>query len=89
MNFDKLLTAIENAVNFIESLTPIAASIGGPIVGNISSTILTVTDIIHNIVARADEAGHVFAETDQSKINEFVNRLALQNDKLAELIRNS
>lgn len=89
MNFDEMLDVIEKASDFIESLTPIAASIGGPIVGNISSTILTVTDIVHNIAARADEAGHVFAETDQSKINEFINRLALQNDKLAELIRNS
>jgi hypothetical protein len=89
MNFEKVIGFIEDGVKFIESIAPIATQIGGPIVGNITATILTVTDIAHNLLERADEAGHVFNEDDQTAINDLINRLTAQNDKLAEAIRNS
>lgn len=88
-DLSKIVETLEAGVKFIEDLTPIATAIGGPIVGNVSNTVLTVTDIAHNALSRAAEIGHVFSDEDQADINAIINRLAVQNDKLAEAIRNS
>lgn len=89
MDFSKIVETLEAGVKFVENLTPIATAIGGPIVGNVANTVLTVTDIAHNALSRAAEVGHVFSTEDQSEINALINRLSVQNDKLAEAIRNS
>lgn len=88
-DLSKIVETLEAGVKFIEDLTPIATAIGGPIVGNVVNTVLTVTDIAHNTLARAAEAGHVLNTEDQGEINALINRLSVQNDKLAEAIRNS
>lgn len=89
MDFAKILKTLEDGVKFVENLAPLATAIGGPIVGNIVSTVKTVTDIADNIVTRAAEAEHVFRSEDQAEISSLVSRLASINDQLAEAIRNS
>jgi uncharacterized membrane protein YqgA involved in biofilm formation len=84
-----IIATIEKGVKFAESIAPIAAVIGGPIVGTVFNTVKAIKDVVGNVVDRANEAGEVFSTDDQAKIQELVRRLAAQNDKLAEAIANS
>jgi hypothetical protein len=89
MDFSKIIQTIEDGVDVIEKLAPVATAIGGPIVGKLFKTVETVSEIAHNVIDRAAEAGEVFSTDDQAKIQSSIARLAAQNDKLAEAIQNS
>jgi len=89
MNFKAVLETLEEGVAVVEKLAPLAAAIGGPVVGNVANVVLTVSDIAHNVVNRAVEVEHVFSSEDLEAINTMLNKLSVQNDKLAEAIRNS
>ena len=89
MDFTKVFEALKQGVEFVESITPFATKIGGPIVGNVVETVKTVTAISENVIERAKESQEVFSELDQRAIKELIDRLAVQNDKLAQAIANS
>lgn len=88
MNVQEILETIESGVEFVEKLTPLASTVGGPIVGAVQ-VISTVTQIAHNVIERANDLGVAFSESDQAVIASLNKRLAAENDKLAEAINKS
>ncbi len=88
MDISKILDAVDNGLDFLKQIAPLASAFGLPITG-VLSIVETITDIVDNIAIRAQEAGEVISSNDQARIAEITAALAKQNDELRAMINAS
>lgn len=86
MDVANLIKSVRNVIAGAKSMLPIIDSLDLPVVDNVVKIVRTATDIVDNVVERANEAKVVITSTDQQEIDNALEEIQAVNDELAAYI---
>jgi hypothetical protein len=89
INLTGLVPNLQKVIDAVQALTPIAASLGGPVVANIATIGIAAIATIENILSRSGDLKEALSTQDEAKLRAMLSDLQAANDKLAGAISGS